>query len=155
VIDPGELLAAWVAVLQGTPAVASLLPGGIASYEDFVDGSNLRTAIYDQQPGSILVVWNGLTASRAGGSSALRHRHAFSLYLRASETAGFGQIVYALAEGVPDGAVLKLLHTPIHPGCFPMDLELPKAQRNVLLVGQDGTTVDYVEVTVGLVEIED
>lgn len=154
-IEPNALLDAWVATLQNTPALTAALAGGsksIAAYRDGLSATNLRQAVYQMAPGSVLVAWNGFGPNARG-----RVRHTFSLFLRAWEKADYGKLCWLLVEGVPEvagtDAGLKLLQTRIHLDCDPMDLEMPRAQRNVIVVGDGSVTVDYFEFQAGLVEI--
>ena len=52
--------------------------------EGLADHNNLRLAILQMPPGSILVAWNGTTPRRLTGG-ALHFAHRFSIYLRAPE----------------------------------------------------------------------
>ena len=54
------------------------------------------------------------------------------------------------ATGAPSWS--SLLHFRIDPDCYPMDLDLPSAQRNTVVVSADGATLDYFEVQATLVE---
>ena len=107
-------------------------------------------------PGSILVAWNGTTPRRLTGG-ALHFAHRFSIYLRAPEqnsTATYADLFWLLVSAIPAGAPSwsSLLHFQIDPDCYPMDLDLPSAQRNTVVVSADGATLDYFEVQATLVE---
>jgi hypothetical protein len=118
--------------------------------------NNLRLAILHMPPGSILVAWNGTTPRRLAGG-ALHFAHRFSLYLRAPEqnsTATYADLFWLLVSAIPTSAPSwsSLLHFQIDPDCYPMDMDLPSAQRNTVVVSADGATLDYFEVQATLVE---
>jgi hypothetical protein len=77
--------------------------------------------------------------------------------LRAPEqnsTATYADLFWLLVSAIPAGAPSwsSLLHFQIDPDCYPMDLDLPSAQRNTVVVSADGATLDYFEVQATLVE---
>jgi hypothetical protein len=205
-LNPDDLIAAWVTALQGVSALTlalgdpaafdaavtydandevmasgirylSLQSGNVGHspaasptwwqavgesrvqgyYDRFPSQNNLRRAILDQPPGSILVVFMGTNKARVGG--AIQFRHQFTFAVRAPESVSgsgsYGQIWGLFVNGVPTGKSLPLLHTPIHSGCYPMDLELPTAQRTSLLISVDGATQDYFEIQASLIELSD
>ncbi len=69
--------------------------------EGLATDNNLRLAILQMQPGSILIAWNGTTPRRLTGG-ALHFAHRFSIYLRAPETedatATYAESVLAVGE---------------------------------------------------------
>ncbi len=90
-----------------------------------------------------------------GAPNTVLWRHDFSIFVRAWEKTSFGTLCWLLTEGIPLNSVQKLLHAVVHPACEAMDVELPRAVRNVLLVGDGKTTIDYFEFKCGLVERSD
>ena len=69
-------------------------------------------------------------------------------------TATYADLFWLLVSAIPAGAPSwsSLLHFQIDPDCYPMDLDLPSAQRNTVVVSADGATLDYFEVQATLVE---
>jgi hypothetical protein len=154
-LNPDDLVAAWVAAFQSTPDLVAALGGengaGVQSYIDaFPQSNNLRLAIQALKTGSLLVVYMGTGKARVG--SAIQFSHRFSFIAKAPIGGSYGAIFNAFVNGVPDGGTLPLLRTEIHPACYPMDLDLPSSQRNSLLVSVDGTTLDYFEFSASLTE---
>lgn len=167
-INPKTILGEWVAVLSSIPQLVAALTvdgegnappwsnGPIQAYSDGpATDSNLRVAILQMPPGSILVAWLGTAPRRLSG--ALLYAHKFSMFLRAPETGvGYEDIFNMIVEGVPtlnNSENLAMMHVAVDPGCYPMDLDLPTAQRSTIVVSNDGATFDYFEVTVTLTEI--
>jgi hypothetical protein len=155
-VNPKTILAEWVAALLSVPELVEALGAGalIAFYTDGVTtDSNLRLAILNMPPGSILVAWRGTAPVRIFGG-ALEFCHKFSLFLRAPEGAdvGYEDLFNLIVNGMPSGGTLPLLHTPIDPDCEPMDLYLPTAERNTIVVSTDGATFDYFEIRADLTE---
>lgn len=154
-LNPDDLVAAWITALQSVPDLASALGGengaGVAGYIDaFPQSNNLVRAIKEQAPGSLLVIYMGTTKTRVG--TAIQFSHRFTFVVRAPEGGSYGAIFNAFVNGKPDGSDLPLLHYDIHPSCYPMDFDLPSSQRNSLLVSVDGATLDYFEFSASLVE---
>lgn len=168
-INPKKILGEWVSTLSSIPDLVAALAsdeglGNVAPWtggpiQSYSDGpgtdSNLREAILDMPPGSILIAWLGTRPRRLMG--ALLFSHQFSLFLRAPETgAGYEDIFNLIVSGVPalnNPESLQMLHVPIDPACYPMDLELPAAQRSTIVVSADGATFDYFDVQTTLTEI--
>lgn len=146
-----ELVAALLSVAELVEAL-----GAGANIRYYTDGvtteSNLRLAILDMPPGSILVAWRGSGPARWG--TTVQFCHKFSLFLRVPEGAdvGYEDLYTLIVNGMPSGGTLPLLHTPIDPDCESMDLSLPPADRNTIVVSVDGATFDYFEVFVALTE---
>jgi hypothetical protein len=113
----------------------------------------VRRAILQRPPGSLLVIWQGAGPRRLQGATYFQHQ--FSIIVRAPLSATYGAICALLVNGIDPDTGLKLLHSPIHPSCESMDLDLPIARRQTLLVSQDGETLDYFEFTANLMEIGD
>ena len=69
-------------------------------------------------------------------------------------TATYADLFWLLVSAKPTGAPSweSLLHLQIDPDCYPMDMDLPSAQRNTVVVSADGATLDYFEVQATLVE---
>src|ERR1039457_2278625 len=88
VINPKTILGEWVTALQSCPDLVDALGGDGDNIRAFMEGlatdNNLRLAILQMPPGSILVAWNGTTPRRLTGGS-LHFAHRFSIYLRAPE----------------------------------------------------------------------
>ncbi|MEI9971030.1 MAG: hypothetical protein WDO73_02700 [Ignavibacteriota bacterium] len=161
-INPDDLVTAWVVVLSSIPALVSALGAGgaITGYFDqFPTQNNLRRAILEQPAGTILVVFMGTSKARVG--TAIQFRHQFTFAVRAAArvppaaTVSYGKLWSLFVNGIPAGSSLPLLHTPILPACYPMDLELPVAQRAAILTSVDGATQDYFEFQATLVEAGD
>lgn len=164
-LNPDDLLAAWVEKFSGVFALRAALGGEtsrILSYSDAFPGeTNLRRAIYQLSPGSLMVVWVGFGPRRLERGLYLQHQ--FSMIVRAPEpsvvapesSGSYGSIIYAMVNGIDESTGLKMLHAPIHPQCEPMDLDLPSARRQTLLVSAEGETLDYFEVSASLMEIGD
>jgi hypothetical protein len=161
VINPRTILGEWVTALQSCPDLVAALGGGDpANIRAFMEGlatdNNVRLAILQMPPGSILVAWHGSAPRRLTGGT-LHFAHRFSLYLRAAEQDSGGtyaDLFWLLVSAIPAGAPSwsSLLHFQIDPDCYPMDLDLPSAQRNTVVVSADGATLDYFEVQATLVE---
>jgi len=160
VINPKTILGEWVTALQSCPDVVAAIGGNAdnirASLEGLTADNNLRLAILQLPPGSILVALNGTTPRRLTGG-ALHFAHHFSLYLRAPEqnsVATYADLFWLFVSAVPTGSQSweSLLHSQIDPDCYPMDMDLPSAQRNTIVVSADGATLDYFEVQATLVE---
>ena len=150
VINPKTILGEWVTVLQSCPDLAAALGGNGDNIRAFMEGlatdNNLRLAILQMPTGSILVAWNGTTARRLTGG-ALHFAHRFSIYLRAPEqssTATYADLFWLSVSAIPTApSWASLLHFQIDPDCYPMDMDLPSAHRNTVVVSADGTTLDY------------
>ena len=99
-----------------------------------------------------MAVWHGTAPGRLG--NALVFVHDFSLYLRAPETrsVGYEDLFTWIVNDIPVGSTLRMLHTQIDPNCEPMDFYLPSARRNTIVISADGTTFEYFEVAVRLIE---
>jgi hypothetical protein len=162
-LNPDDLLDAWVALLQDTPSLVAMFANKVSNITAYKDGypqvSNLRRQIQAQPPGSILAVFMGtdkVRLSSRGGAWAFRHK--FSFYVLAAESTGaelpasYAAIWSAFVNGVPSHSPLPLLHTEVVPDCEPMDLEGPTSQRSSLLISPDGETLDYFEFTATLIE---
>lgn len=149
--NPRVLVEAWVSILGTVPGLAGLT---ITAFVDRFPELNLRASILQMDPGTMLVVWQGTRATKVYGT--WQFRHAFSFFVRAAEAAdggvGYADLFSAFVDGVPGAGPLALLHTEIDASCMPMDLELPSAQRNSLVVSADGATIDYYEFQASLTE---
>ena len=162
-INPKTLVAEFVAALQALPNLVDALGSGADSIQGYSENSivfgeqtqnNIRLAILSMPPGSIMVVWQGTGTGRLG--SALMFVHEFSLYLRTPETpsVGYEDLFNLIVNDYPTGTTIKMLHSPIDPNCEPMDFYLPTARRNTVVVGADGSTFEYFEVPVRLIETQ-
>lgn len=159
-LNPDNLVSAWVTTLQSVPDLMTALGNSASSVlgycDQFPQQSNLRRALLEQPPGSILVVYTGTDTVRIGNGGAWAFRHRFSFMVRAPEVrdsgVSYAQIWSLFVNGVPRGTSLPLIHTEIDPACDAMDREGPKAARNSLLVSVDGATIDYFEFTASLIE---
>jgi hypothetical protein len=81
VINPKTILGEWVTTLQSCPDLVTALGDGDnirAFMEGLATDNNLRLAILQMSPGSILVAWNGTTPRRLTGG-ALHFAHRFSI----------------------------------------------------------------------------
>lgn len=158
-LNPDDLVAAWVAKLQSISDLRDALgvEGAIVAYQDVYPGeTNLRRAIVQQPPGSLMVVWQGAAPRRFAGVPSFQHQ--FSIIVRppqSDDRSITAKICALLVNGIDPANSLKLLHSPIHPACEPMDLDLPSLRRQTLLVSADGETLDYFELTATLMEIGD
>lgn len=159
-INPKTILGEWVTALQACPDLVAAIGGDASDIRAFMEGlatdNNLRLAIVQMPPGSILVTWNGTSPRRLAGG-ATHFAHHFSLYLRAPEqnsTATYADLFWLLVSAIPTGGQSwqSLLHYQIDPDCYPMDLDLPAAHRNTVVISADGATLDYFEVQATLVE---
>lgn len=159
-INPKTILSEWVTALQSCPDLVTAIGGDASDIRAFMEGlatdNNLRLAIVQMPPGSILVAWNGTSPRRLAGG-AVHFAHHFSLYLRAPEqnsTATYADLFWLLVSAIPTGGQSwqSLLHYQIDPDCYPMDLDLPAAHRNTVVISADGATLDYFEVQATLVE---
>jgi hypothetical protein len=160
-INPKTILAEWVTALQALPNLVTALggdPGVIQYYSENITvfghatQANVRLAVLSMPPGSIMAVWHGTAPGRLG--NALVFVHDFSLYLRAPETrsVGYEDLFTWIVNDIPVGSTLRMLHTQIDPNCEPMDFYLPAARRNTIVISADGTTFEYFEVAVRLIE---
>jgi len=159
-INPKTILAEWVTALQSLPNLVAAIgdAGNIQFYSenrvvfDKQTQNNIRLAIINMPPGSIMVAWHSSGPGRLG--SALVFVHKFSIYLKAPETAdvGYEDLFTWIVEDIPQGSGLKMLHTNVDPACEPMDFYLPSAQRNTVVISEDGATFQYFEVPVALIE---
>ena len=160
-LNPDDLIKAWVAKLQDIPALVAVFidPSNITGYFDqFPSQSNLRVALMQQPPGSILVVFIGTDKARVGTAFQFRHRFSFQVRAPEANTDGvsYGGIWSLFVNGAPatgNPGALPLLHFPIHNSCYPMDLEFPAAQRSTILVSVDGATLDLFEIQASLIEV--
>jgi len=161
VINPKTILAEWVTALQSLPNLVDALGGDGSRIQFYTENAtvfgqptqnNTRLAILSMPPGSILIAWQGSGPTRLG--NALVFAHHFSLYLRAPENAdvGYEDLFHWIVNDVPQGSSLVMLHTAVDPHCEPMDLDLPTAQRNTVVISADGATFEYFEVRARLVE---
>lgn len=114
--------------------------------------NNIRLALLSMPPGSLMVAWQGTRTGRLGG--ALMFVHDFSIYMRAPENAdvGYEDLFHWIVDDVPTGTSLKMLHSPVDVHCEPMDFYLPTCQRNTVVISADGSTFEYFEVRVSLIE---
>ena len=168
-INPKYILSEIVATLAGIPDLVAALssdPGNDPPWSDgpiapYSDGpsteSNLRIAILQMPPGTVLVAWLGTRSRRLQGSTALLFSHQYSIFLRAPETgASYEDLFNLIVAGIPttpnNPSGLPMLHVEVDPFCYPMDLDLPVAQRNTIVVSADGATFDYFEIQVSFVE---
>jgi hypothetical protein len=83
-LNPDDLLDAWVALLQDTPSLVALFANKASNITAYKDGypqdSNLRRQIQAQPPGSILAVFMGtdkVRLSSRGGAWSFRHKFSF------------------------------------------------------------------------------
>jgi hypothetical protein len=163
-LNPDALIAAWVAKLRNIPQLVTALGGDSAAiqgyFDQFPDQSNIRAALLQQPPGSILVVFMGTDKARVG--TAFQFRHKFSFQVRAPEVVAggvsYGALWSLFVNGVPitdNPGNLSLLHYPIHGACMPMDFQLPQAQRSSILTDVNGGTLDLFEIQASLVETGD
>jgi hypothetical protein len=161
VINPKLILAEWVTALQSLPNLVEALDGHAAQIQFYSENAtvfgqpaqnNTRVALLSMPPGSIMVVWQGTKPARWGG--ALHFVHEFSLYLRAPEdlSVGYEDLFNSIVNDMPQGTTLPMLHTNIDPFCEPMDLYLPTAQRNTIVVSASGDTFEYFEIKASLIE---
>jgi hypothetical protein len=159
-LNPKTILAEWVKALQSLPNLVSALgdADNIQFYSEnkVVFGeqtqNNIRLAILSMPLGSIMIVWQGTEPGRLGNMAVFVH--SFSLYLRAPETgAGYEDLFNWIVNDLPNGTGnLRMLHTNIDPLCEPMDFYLPSARRNTVVIAADGSTFEYFEVSVRLIE---
>jgi hypothetical protein len=160
-INPKTILAEWVTALQALPNLVAALSGDPATIQFYSENitvfgqptqANVRLAILSMPPGSIMVAWQGSDSGRLG--NALVFVHDFSLYLRAPERAGIGyeDLWTWIVNDIPAHSTLRMLHIQVDPSCEPMDFYLPKAKRNTIVISADGTTFEYFEVPVRLIE---
>jgi hypothetical protein len=114
--------------------------------------NNLRHALLQMPPGSLMVVWQGTHPGRLG--MGLTFVHDFAIYMRAPDSGdvGYEDLFNAIVNDSPAGSTLKNLHIEVDVHCEPMDFFLPSAQRNVMVVTADGGTFEYFEVRVSLIE---
>jgi len=106
VINPKTILGEWVTALQSCPDLVTAIGGNGSNIRAFMEGlatdNNLRLAILQMPPGSVLVAWNGTTPRRLTGGS-LHFAHRFSIYLRAPEqdsTATYADLFWLLVSAV-------------------------------------------------------
>ena len=160
-LNPKTLIGEWVTALQSLPTLITALGNGSGSVQGYSENAvvfghrtqnNVRLAILSMPPGSIMIVWQGTRTGRLG--NALQFVHDFSLYFRApeSDSVGYEDIFSLLVNGTPTGTSLILLHTPIDAYCEPMDFYLPTCSRNTVVIGADGSTFEYFEAKVALIE---
>ena len=155
-INPKAILGEWVTALRSCPDLVTAIGGDGNNIRPFMEGladhNNLRLAILQMPPGSILIAWQGTRPGRLG--SALVFVHEFSLYLRAPESAsvGYEDIFNWLVNDVPSSGSLSMLHTSVDANCEPMDFYLPSAQRNTVVISADGATFEYFEIRANLIE---
>jgi hypothetical protein len=160
-INPKTILAEWVTALQALPNLVEALGGNSAQIQFYSENitvfgqptqANVRLAVLSMPPGSLMIVWNGSGPGRLG--NALVFVHHFALFLRAPETAnvGYEDLWTWIVEDIPESSTLKMLHTQIDPNAEPMDFYLPEARRNTIVISADGTTFEYFEVAVRLIE---
>jgi hypothetical protein len=160
-INPKTILAEWVTALQTLPNLVEALGGNSAQIQFYSENitvfgqptqANVRLAVLSMPPGSLMIVWNGSGPGRLG--NALVFVHHFALFLRAPETAnvGYEDLWTWIVEDIPENSTLKMLHTQIDPNAEPMDFYLPEARRNTIVISADGTTFEYFEVAVRLIE---
>jgi hypothetical protein len=163
-LNPDDLILAWLNKLRDIPELVTALGGNSATIQGYFDQfpaqSNLRVALMQMPPGSILVVFQGTDKARVG--TAFQFRHSFSFQLKAPEAVtngvSYGGLWSLFVNGAPvtdNPGELPLLHFPIHERCYPMDFELPRAQRSSILTGVDGSTLDLFEIQASLVETGD
>jgi hypothetical protein len=168
-INPKVLLAEFVATLSSIPDLVAALSasGGLGNVAPWTDGpiqsysdgpgtdSNLREAILQMPPGSILVAWAGTKPRRLYGA-ALLFQHQFCIFLRAPEdSASYEDIFNLIITGVPtlnNPSNLPMLHLEVDVRCYPMDLDMPTCSRNTIVVSADGATFDYFEIQTSLTE---
>lgn len=155
-LNPDDLVAAWVAKLQSITELVEAL-GQDASIQGYTDmyptAINMARAARGMKAGSLLVVWNGMGPRRF--EKAIYLQHQFVILIRAPESGTtYGTICALIVNGIDPETGLKLLHSKIHASCEPMNLDLPAARRQTLLVSES-ETLDYFEFTASLMEIGD
>ena len=73
-INPRTILGEWVTALQSCPDLVAAIGGDPDNIRAFMEGlatdNNLRLAILQMPPGSILVAWNGTDAAASYGRGA-------------------------------------------------------------------------------------
>ena len=126
-INPKTILGEWVAALRSCPDLVTAIGGNPENIWAFMEGladhNNLRLAILQMLPGSILVAWNGTTPRRLTGG-ALHFAHRFSIYHASAGTELDSHVcrsVLAAGERNPDGrsVVVIALAFPDRPRLLP------------------------------------
>jgi hypothetical protein len=159
VINPKTILGEWVTALQSCPDLVTAIGGDADNIRAFMEGLATTT----------ISGWPSPDAARLDPGCVERHdaaaAHRRCAALRASlldlparaeqnSTATYADLFWLLVSAIPTGAPSwsSLLHFQIDPDCYPMDMDLPSAQRNTVVVSADGATLDYFEVQATLVE---
>ncbi len=154
-IDPAELLDALVDALRAIPELRSEMNGDearIAAYHyRFPDENSLVKAVHEMPAPGILVAWRGAGPGQRGGFQCYEHQ--LSLFLRSREqqsgddATGYYRLYRYIADGVPGGSGLPLIHRTVHASCDPMS-NVPGIVQQT-----DAEGVDYFEVGIAFKEI--
>lgn len=154
-VDANELLDALRDKLRSIPALLAqmALEERIAVYRDYYPGAvNLLQAINLMPAPGMLIVYDGNT--RAMGRREL-WQHNFRIAIRCQnqnpDDGGYGAIITALANGVPEGSPVAMFFSEIHPACYAMG-GFDSRRQQILIDGFTMTVLEYFELTFNLKE---
>jgi hypothetical protein len=153
-INPGDIVAAFVGKLQQIPQLVALqgTSGTITGYHPtFATATNFRKALHASNPGDILVRWLGTGPGSFGENRVWKHQ--IGVYVRPYDTtaddspSSHYEAMRLIVDGNPPGEE-KLLNQQILPDLDPMDI--PTAQTVT-----DSEGLEYFLITFAIPEIGD
>lgn len=131
-IDVGELVDDYVAILQGMTGLLTLLdgvgatPGIVYAYQDeYPEKIQIQLAIQQMLPPSIMVAYAGTGRGDLGGIPVASHR--LIAYLKAKQN--WYDILRLMASGTVAAQGCKIGSATIHPDCDAMSYGVAQIDR--------------------------
>ncbi len=152
-IDPNDIVAELVALLQDIPDLVTAMGGDATKIVGYFEtSSRLDLAIYQMVPPGIMVAYQGLAPARFGGFDVWAHQLSIAIKLPVSSSAaalsGYYEIFRLIVKGMPTSAGQEMQYIQVNPSCDPMDTPTMRRQT-------DAQGVDYFEVSMTFTEIGD
>lgn len=155
--NPGILLDAIVAQLRAVPLLVAEMGGDaqriLPYYDEYPKYKDVTRAIALLPAPGILVVYEG-TSQGGGRMQPWAHQFRLVVKLGEKQPTDTGAVHYAalylLVEGIPTANPLNLLNMEINSSCDAMDV--PRWQRQSLIVSAAGDSIDYFVVNWTLTE---
>ena len=146
-INPNDLVRAMVTAFLNIPELVPQM-AAVAPIVAYVDNhpASLGKAVYQMQPGSVLVAWNE-THLREGETEPWAH--AVEIYVRALRGRSSLDLAVLLVNGIPDpGDGLPWRYCPLMPGVLPTLVE-------PIVRTSDAEQIDFVTVSTETLETGD
>ena len=155
-IDTSVLIDNLVALLRDIPELIAEMNGDperiFAYHDQYPKRASLAGAIHEMPAPGIMAVWQGTYPGTFGNAEVWKH--SVTLYLRARETSDgqppnpYSLLFQLIVKGVPTATGVPMLHTTVHPSCYPMDAPLTERQT-------DAEALDYFWIPLMFTEIGD